>query len=121
MVHRKGATSAYEGQFGIIPGSMGSASYIVRGKGNTESLKSCSHGAGRRIGRNVAKKTITEADFAASLEGTYSKPSVNYLDEAPVAYKDIQTVIGRQTDLVEIVHTLKPIITIKGDSRAKED
>ncbi len=121
MVHRKGATSAYEGQLGIIPGSMGSNSYIVRGRGNEDSLKSCSHGAGRRIGRNVAKKTITEAQFAASLDGTYSKPSMTYVDEAPAAYKDIETVIGRQTDLVEIVHTLKPIITVKGDSRAKED
>jgi tRNA-splicing ligase RtcB len=121
MVHRKGATSAYEGQLGIIPGSMGSNSYIVRGLGNEESLKSCSHGAGRRMGRNAAKKAITEADFTASLEGTYSKPSMSYVDEAPGAYKSIETVIGRQADLVDIVHTLKPIITVKGDSRAKED
>ncbi len=121
VVHRKGATSAYEGQFGIIPGSMGSNSYIVRGKGNEESLKSCSHGAGRRMGRKAAQRAITEADFAASLDGTYSKPLMTYVDEAPGAYKDISVVIGRQADLVEIVHTLKPIITVKGDSRAKED
>jgi tRNA-splicing ligase RtcB (3'-phosphate/5'-hydroxy nucleic acid ligase) len=121
MIHRKGATSAYRDQLGIIPGSMGSNSYIVRGLGNTESLQSCSHGAGRRMGRKQAKRELTEAQFAASLEGTYSKPSVNYIDEAPGAYKDIETVIGRQSDLVEIVHTLKPIITVKGDSRAKED
>lgn len=121
MVHRKGATSAEAGQLGIIPGSMGSPSYIVRGKGNGDALNSCSHGAGRRMGRNVAKKTITEAAFAASLEGTYSKPSVHYIDEAPAAYKDIETVIARQRDLVEVVHALKPIITVKGDSRAKED
>jgi tRNA-splicing ligase RtcB len=121
MIHRKGATSADDGQLGIIPGSMGAPSYIVRGKGNEESLKSCSHGAGRRMGRNAAKKAISEAEFAASLAGTYSRPSVTYIDEAPAAYKDIQTVIERQRDLVEIVHTLRPLITVKGDSRAKED
>jgi tRNA-splicing ligase RtcB len=121
MVHRKGATSAYEGQLGIIPGSMGSPSYIVRGKGNEEGLRSCSHGAGRRMGRNAAKKAISEAAFAASLDGTYSEPSLRYVDEAPGAYKDIETVIARQSDLVEVVHALEPIITIKGDSRAKED
>ncbi len=121
MVHRKGATSAFEGQLGIIPGSMGSNSYIVRGKGNEESLKSCSHGAGRRMGRKAAQREITEAAFAASLDGTYSKPSMTYVDEAPGAYKDVTVVIGRQADLVDIVHTLKPIITVKGDSRAKED
>lgn len=121
MVHRKGATSAYNGQLGIIPGSMGSNSYIVRGRGNEESLKSCSHGAGRQMGRKAAQKAITEASFAASLEGTYSKPSMTYVDEAPGAYKDIEVVIGRQSDLVDIVRTLKPIITVKGDSRAKED
>jgi tRNA-splicing ligase RtcB len=121
MVHRKGATSAFDGQLGIIPGSMGTNSYIVRGRGNEESLKSCSHGAGRRMGRKAAQRAITEADFAASLEGTYSKPSMTYVDEAPLAYKDISVVIGRQADLVDIVHTLKPIITVKGDSRAKED
>jgi tRNA-splicing ligase RtcB len=119
--HHKGATNAYEGQLGIIPGSMGSNSYIVRGKGNEESLKSCSHGAGRRTGRKAAQRAVTEADFAASLDGTYSKPSMTYVDEAPGAYKDISVVIGRQADLVEIVHTLKPISTVKGDSRAKED
>jgi tRNA-splicing ligase RtcB len=121
MVHRKGATSAYDGQLGIIPGSMGSPTYIVRGKGNEAALKSCSHGAGRRMGRNAAKKAITEAAFAQSLEGTYSKPSMRYVDEAPDAYKSIETVISRQQDLVEILHTLTPIITLKGDSRAKED
>lgn len=121
MVHRKGATSAYAGQIGIIPGSMGTSSYIVRGRGNEHSLKSCSHGAGRRLGRNAARKTITEAEFVASLAGTHSKPSRSYLDEAPGAYKDIDTVIGRQADLIEIVHTLRPLITLKGDSRAKED
>jgi tRNA-splicing ligase RtcB (3'-phosphate/5'-hydroxy nucleic acid ligase) len=121
MVHRKGATSAYEGQLGIIPGSMGSRSYIVRGLGNEESFRSCSHGAGRRMGRNAARKAITPAEFAASLDGTYSKASMSYVDEAPAAYKDVDVVISRQTDLVEVVHTLQPIITVKGDSRARED
>lgn len=121
MVHRKGATSADAGQLGIIPGSMGAKSYIVRGLGNEQSLKSCSHGADRRMGRNVAKKSITETQFAASLEGTYSKASMNYVDEAPLAYKDIETVIARQMDLIEVVHALTPIMTVKGDSRAKED
>ncbi len=73
------------------------------------------------MGRNAAKKAISEADFAASLSGTFSRASRSYLDEAPGAYKDIETVIGRQRDLVAVVHTLRPLITLKGDSRAKED
>lgn len=121
MVHRKGATSAYDGQLGIIPGSMGANSYIVRGLGNEASLKSCSHGAGRTMGRKAARKSISEADYVTSLQGTWTKPSMGYLDEAPGVYKDIETVIGRQADLVEIVHTLKPIITVKGDSKARDD
>lgn len=121
MVHRKGATSAFDGQLGIIPGSMGSNSYIVRGLGNEDSLKSCSHGAGRRMGRKAAKQTISEAEFARSLNGTWSKPSMSYVDEAPGAYKSIGVVISRQSDLVNVVHALKPIITVKGDSRARED
>jgi tRNA-splicing ligase RtcB len=120
-VHRKGATSAAAGQLGIIPGSMGAPSYIVRGTGNPESLRSCSHGAGRAMGRNVARKQISEAEFRRSLEGTYSKPSTSYIDEAPSAYKNIDLVIARQLDLIEIVHKLTPIITVKGDSRARED
>ena len=121
MVHRKGATQAQDGQLGIIPGSMGTNSYIVRGKGSPESLESCSHGAGRRMGRNAAKRAFTTEQFAESIQGTHSKASGAYLDEAPMAYKDIDTVIGRQLDLIDIVHTLKPIMTVKGDSKAKED
>jgi tRNA-splicing ligase RtcB len=121
VVHRKGATSAREGELGIIPGSMGAPSYIVRGKGNPESFASCSHGAGRRMGRNQARKTIAEADFKAALAGTHTRPAKGYLDEAPQAYKDVATVIARQGDLVDVVHTLRPIVTVKGDSRAKED
>ncbi len=121
VVHRKGATSAYAGELGIIPGSMGANSYIVRGLGNPESLQSCSHGAGRRMGRNAAKKSISEANFVKSLEGTYSKASMSYVDEAPGAYKNIAKVIARQQDLIAIEHVLKPLITIKGDSKARED
>ena len=121
VVHRKGATAAELSQVGIIPGSMGSPSYIVRGKGNALSFNSCSHGAGRRMSRSRAKVAITSSAFEASLKGTFSKPSMSYVDEAPGAYKDIDTVISRQLDLVDIAHTLQPIITIKGDSKAKDD
>ncbi|MGI8642508.1 MAG: RtcB family protein [Thermomicrobiales bacterium] len=121
VIHRKGATSASEGELGIIPGSMGAPSYIVRGKGNLESFASCSHGAGRRMGRKQAKKAITEQAFKAALAGTHTRPSKGYLDEAPQAYKDVTEVLARQTDLVEIVHTLRPIMTVKGDSKAKDD
>ena len=121
VVHRKGATSAQDGEIGIIPGSMGAPSYIVRGRGNPESFASCSHGAGRRMGRNQAKRAIDEAAFKQALAGTFTKPSRGYLDEAPQAYKDVTTVLARQADLVEIAYTLKPIVTVKGDSKAKED
>ncbi len=121
VVHRKGATSALAGELGIIPGSMGAPSYIVRGRGNPASFASCSHGAGRRLGRNQARKAITEAAFKTALTGTHTRPSKGYIDEAPQAYKDITEVLARQADLVEIVHTLTPIITVKGDSKAKDD
>jgi tRNA-splicing ligase RtcB len=121
IVHRKGATSAQEGELGIIPGSMGAPSYIVRGRGNPESFASCSHGAGRRMGRKQAKKSIDEAEFKAALAGTHTRPSRGYLDEAPQAYKDVTKVLAQQADLVEIVHTLRPIVTVKGDSKTKED
>ncbi|MCC6791634.1 MAG: RtcB family protein [Thermomicrobiales bacterium] len=121
VLHRKGATSARDGEVGIIPGSMGTPSYIVRGLGNPESFTSCSHGAGRRMGRNQAKRSIDEARLKASLAGTFTKPSMGFVDEAPGAYKDVTKVIAQQSDLVEIVHTLRPIITVKGDSRAKDD
>lgn len=121
MVHRKGATSAANGQIGIIPGSMGAPSYIVRGRGNEESHRSCSHGAGRAMSRGAAKKQISEAEFQRALANTFSKPSTSFIDEAPQAYKNIDTVINRQLDLIEIVHTLTPIITVKGDSKARED
>jgi tRNA-splicing ligase RtcB len=121
VLHRKGATSARDGEIGIIPGSMGTPSFIVRGLGNPESFASRSHGAGRRMGRNQAKRSIDEAKLKASLAATFTKPSMGFVDEAPGAYKDVTKVIAQQSDLVEIVHTLRPLITVKGDSRAKDD
>lgn len=121
VVHRKGATSALAGEIGIIPGSMGTPSYIVRGRGNPESFASCSHGAGRRMGRKAAKAAIDEKKLKASLASTFTKPSMGFVDEAPGAYKDIDVVIARQADLVDIVYTLRPLMTVKGDSRAKDD
>lgn len=117
LVHRKGATFAGEGVLGVVPGSMGTASYIVRGKGNPDSFSSCSHGAGRRLGRGAAKRTITTEEFAKSLEGTYSTADAKLLDEAPDAYKSIDDVMEKQRDLVDIVHRLRPIVTIKGGGR----
>lgn len=121
MIHRKGATQAKRGQMGIIPGSMGTTSYIVRGKGNPDSLESCSHGAGRQMGRKAAKRQLTTERFADSIAGTHSSPSGKYLDEAPDAYKDIDVVIARQADLIDVVHQLRPIMTVKGDSKSRDD
>jgi tRNA-splicing ligase RtcB len=113
IVHRKGATRARAGEVGIIPGSMGTSSYIVKGKGNAESYSSCSHGAGRAMGRKAAFRALSTDEFARAIEGTFSTPAQGYLDEAPMAYKDIDHVMAQQTELVEIVHTLKPVITLK--------
>lgn len=121
VIHRKGATSAYDGEYGVIPGSMGTASYIVRGLGNEQSYRSCSHGAGRVMGRGAARREITSDVFAASLADTHSRASMSYVDEAPAAYKDIHVVIERQLDLIEVMHVLQPIMTVKGDSRARDD
>jgi tRNA-splicing ligase RtcB (3'-phosphate/5'-hydroxy nucleic acid ligase) len=121
VVHRKGATSAQPGEMGIIPGSMGAPSYIVRGLGNEDSFTSCSHGAGRRMSRTQAKNTIREEDLKTALKGTFTPSSKGVLDEAPQAYKDVTKVIAMQTDLIDIVHTLRPIMTIKGDSKARDD
>jgi len=113
-VTRKGAIRAGEGQLGIIPGSMGAKSYIVRGKGNPESFESCSHGAGRRMSRTQAQKKYTASDLVQQTEGVVCRKDAGVVDEIPAAYKDIDAVMANQTDLVEVVHTLKQVMCIKG-------
>jgi len=113
-VTRKGAVSAREGQLGIIPGSMGERSFIVRGKGNPESFCSCSHGAGRVMSRGKAKEAISLDDHAEATRGVECRKDVGVLDESPAAYKDIDAVMAAQDDLVEIVHTLKQVLCVKG-------
>ncbi|MCU7935423.1 MAG: RtcB family protein [Candidatus Thiodiazotropha sp. (ex Dulcina madagascariensis)] len=113
-VTRKGAIRAREGDLGIIPGSMGARSYIVRGKGNLESFCSCAHGAGRRMSRTRAKAAFTEADLTAQTDGVLCRKDIGVVDEIPAAYKDIDQVMSNQSDLVEVVHTLKQIICVKG-------
>lgn len=120
MIHRKGATQAYEDQLGIIPGSMGTNSYIVKGKGNIHSFKSCSHGAGRIMGRMQFNRTHTEEECNKAIEGVvfgrWSKDRKGNLDlsEAPQAYKDIDVVIANEDDLVDVVVKLKPLGCMKG-------
>jgi len=117
MVHRKGATSAYEGQLGIIPGSQGTASYVVIGKGNRDSFKSCSHGAGRKMGRKHARKTLDLQDEKSRLDDlgvVHSIRNQKDLDEAPGAYKDIDKVMSNQEDLVDIKVKLTPLGVVKG-------
>ena len=113
-VTRKGAVSAYRGQLGIIPGSMGTRSYIVRGLGNEESFCSCSHGAGRVMSRGEAKRSISVEDHIKATEGISCRKDESVLDESPAAYKNIDMVMEAQSDLVEIVHTLKQVLCIKG-------
>ncbi len=120
-VHRKGATYAANGVLGIIPGSMATGSYIVCGLGNPESFQSCSHGAGRVMSRGQAKRPITLEAFAHNMKGIVAETSREYLDEAPQAYKDLDTVIHNQSDLVEPVRRLWPIMNVKGASRVKRD
>jgi tRNA-splicing ligase RtcB len=114
FVTRKGAVSAQKGQLGIIPGSMGAKSFIVRGKGNAESFCSCSHGAGRVMSRGEAKRSITMEQHAADTTGVECRKDETVLDESPRAYKDIDAVMAAQADLVEIVHTLKQVVCVKG-------
>ena len=114
FVTRKGAISAREGELGIIPGSMGARSYIVRGKGNPESFHSCAHGAGRRMSRTEAKRRFSRADLEAQTQGVECRKDKGVLDEIPGAYKDIDRVMADQTDLVEVVHTLKQVVCVKG-------
>jgi tRNA-splicing ligase RtcB len=113
-VTRKGAVSAQKGEWGIIPGSMGVKSYIVRGKGNPESFCSCSHGAGRRMSRTQAKARFTVSDLAQQTAGVECRKDKDVVDEIPGAYKDIDEVMRNQADLVEPVYELKQIICIKG-------
>lgn len=115
LVHRKGATKATEGLIGIIPGSMGTSSYIVEGLGNGESFKSCSHGAGRRMGRKEAIRTLNLQEEQKKMNGILGAPeSQAELEEAPGAYKDIDKVMANQKDLVKIKVKLKPLAVIKG-------
>ena len=113
-ITRKGAVSAKAGQMGIIPGSMGAKSFIVQGKGNHDSYCSCSHGAGRKMSRNQAKKLFTSLDLEAQTLGVECRKDADVVDEIPGAYKDIDQVMAAQADLVDIVHTLKQVLCIKG-------
>jgi tRNA-splicing ligase RtcB len=114
LVTRKGAIRAGRGELGIIPGSMGTGSYIVRGLGNPDSFESASHGAGRRMSRNKARKQFTEADLVAQTAGVECRKDSGVVDEIPAAYKDIDEVIRNQDDLVEIVAKLKQVVCVKG-------
>ena len=114
LVTRKGAVSAREGELGIIPGSMGARSLIVRGKGNPDSFHSCSHGAGRTMSRTEAKRRFTVDDHVAATRGVECRKDANVIDEIPMAYKDIDAVMHAQRDLVEVVHTLKQVVCVKG-------
>ena len=114
LVTRKGAVRARAGDLGIIPGSMGVRSYIVRGKGNPESFMSCSHGAGRKMGRREAERTFTLEDHIAATAGVECRKDAGVIDETPGAYKDIDSVMAAQADLVEVVHTLKQVVCVKG-------
>ena len=113
-VTRKGAIRAREGDLGIIPGSMGAKSYIVRGKGNPESFHSSSHGAGRKMSRTAAGKQFTAADLARQTAGVICRKDIGVVDEIPGAYKDIDTVMANQSDLVEPIYQLKQVLCVKG-------
>jgi len=111
---RKGAIRARDGELGIIPGSMGARSHIVRGKGAAESFHSCAHGAGRRMSRNAARKAFTVSDLEKQTEGVVCRKDHGVLDEIPGAYKSLDEVMANQSDLVEVVHTLKQVLCVKG-------
>lgn len=114
FVTRKGAVSAKQGELGIIPGSMGARSYIVRGKGNKESFCSCSHGAGRAMSRAEARRRFSIEDHVRMTEGVECRKDADVIDETPAAYKDIDAVMAAQADLVDIVHTLRQVVCVKG-------
>lgn len=113
-ITRKGAVRARSGEYGIIPGSMGARSFIIKGKGNAESFTSCSHGAGRRMSRTAAKKQFSLADHEAATAGIECRKDADVIDETPGAYKDIDAVMAAQSDLVEIVHRLRQVVCVKG-------
>jgi len=114
FVTRKGAIRAGAGDMGVIPGSMGARSYVVRGKGNADSLCSCAHGAGRLMSRNEARKRFSAADVRAQTAGVECRKDEGVVDEIPGAYKPIEDVMANQSDLVEVVHTLKQVLCVKG-------
>jgi tRNA-splicing ligase RtcB (3'-phosphate/5'-hydroxy nucleic acid ligase) len=114
LVTRKGAVSAQRGELGIIPGSMGAKSFIVRGLGNAEALCSCSHGAGRVMSRTKAKQLISVQDHIKATAHVECRKDANVVDESPAAYKSIDAVMAAQQDLVEIVHTLRQVVCVKG-------
>ena len=113
-VTRKGAVRAGEGELGIIPGSMGAKSFIVRGKGNAESYCSCAHGAGRAMSRGEARRRFTVEDHARATAGVECRKDAEVIDETPMAYKDVDAVMAAQSDLVEVVHTLRQVLCVKG-------
>lgn len=113
-VTRKGAIRAGKGELGIIPGSMGARSYIVAGRGNEESFSSCAHGAGRRMSRTQARKVFSTADLVRQTQGVICRKDAAVVDEIPGAYKDIDEVMANQTDLVDVVHTLRQVLCVKG-------
>jgi tRNA-splicing ligase RtcB len=113
-VTRKGAIAAHSGKLGVIPGSMGTRSYVVRGKGSPAGLCSAMHGAGRRYSRTEAKKRFTEADLAKAMEGIEYRHGPQWIDEIPMAYKDIDKIMEDGKDLVEVVTTLKQVLNVKG-------
>lgn len=114
LVTRKGAVKAGLGDLGIIPGSMGAKSFIVKGKGNAESFCSCSHGAGRKMSRGEAKRTFTVEDHIKATEGVECRKDKEVIDETPAAYKDIDAVMLAQSDLVDVLHTLRQVLCVKG-------
>ena len=113
-VTRKGAIRARAGDMGIVPGSMGARSYIVRGLGNEESFCSSAHGAGRRMSRSAAQKAFTEADLQAQTKGVICRKDGGVIDEIPGAYKDIDEVMANQSDLTQVMHTLRQLVCVKG-------
>lgn len=121
VLHRKGATVADMFGFSVIPGTMGSPSYLVKNIAPREAWWSVSHGAGRVMSRMQARKTIASTEFRDAMIGTYTVVDMRNVDEAPLAYKDIDQVIAQQADLLQVVTRLTPIITVKGDSRARDD